>query len=318
MTTLPTLKADLHVHSFFSGYTGHLPFFRTRDCYSTPEEIYRAAKARGMDLVAITDHDSIDGCLEFLDAHPDATDFIVGEEIECMFPDTNLAVHVGAYGIDERIHREIQPLRRNVFEVAAYLRKEGVPFSLNHLFHFFRGQVELRDYVERLVDTFMVVEARNGTMLREHNHFIRKILREYRRQGSRFAEVGGSDSHALGRIATTYTEAPGRNRAEFLESIRKGNARAVGLHGNVPRLAGEIYSVIFNYFGSLLNLRPHELTWSQQAGAIGFSLLSLPFQWVPLAVALGQKWGEAARIARWQRSWENATEEMGLPLQDPA
>ena len=31
-----------------------------RESYNRPEQVYRLAKARGMDLVAITDHDCID------------------------------------------------------------------------------------------------------------------------------------------------------------------------------------------------------------------------------------------------------------------
>ena len=65
------LRADLHVHSWHSGFTRSMRVFRSRDCYSAPDEIYRAAKARGMDVVTITDHDSLDGCLEFLARHPD-------------------------------------------------------------------------------------------------------------------------------------------------------------------------------------------------------------------------------------------------------
>ena len=63
-----------------------MPFLGARDCYSTPEQVYRVAKARGMDLVAITDHDSIDGALELLDRRPDADDVIVGEEVTCWHP----------------------------------------------------------------------------------------------------------------------------------------------------------------------------------------------------------------------------------------
>ena len=50
-------------------------FLKSRDCYSRPQDVYRVAKARGMDLVTITDHDSIGGCLEYLDRNPGATDF---------------------------------------------------------------------------------------------------------------------------------------------------------------------------------------------------------------------------------------------------
>jgi predicted metal-dependent phosphoesterase TrpH len=34
-----------------------------------------------MDLVTITDHDSIDGCLELLDPLGERPDFIMGEEV---------------------------------------------------------------------------------------------------------------------------------------------------------------------------------------------------------------------------------------------
>lgn len=94
MTELPSLKAGLHVHSYYSGYAGHLPIFKCRDSYSTPEEIYRQAKKRGMDLVTITDHNSIDGCLEFLNRHPDVSDFFIGEEVDCIFPDSPIRLHV--------------------------------------------------------------------------------------------------------------------------------------------------------------------------------------------------------------------------------
>ena len=69
----PYLKADLHCHSYFSGKTDHVTALEPMDCYSSPERVYRLAKARGMDIVTITDHDSIDGCLHFLNKHPEKT-----------------------------------------------------------------------------------------------------------------------------------------------------------------------------------------------------------------------------------------------------
>src|SRR5579862_6103161 len=131
------MRADLHVHSYHSGYAGHLRFLHARDCYSEPEAVYRTAKARGMDVVTITDHDSINGCLEFLEHHPDAGDFFISEEIECRVPGADLKVHIGAYDINERIHRDVQPLRGSVFEAVAYLRSQGVFYALNHPFFFF-------------------------------------------------------------------------------------------------------------------------------------------------------------------------------------
>ncbi len=116
---MPMLRADLHVHTRHSKVSGTLRFLGSRDCYSRPADVYRVAKARGMDLVAFTDHDSIDGALELLDARPDCDDVIVGEEVSCWLPDGDIEVHLGVYGMTEALHRDVQPLRGNVFDVIA-------------------------------------------------------------------------------------------------------------------------------------------------------------------------------------------------------
>src|SRR5712671_232951 len=135
----PMLRADLHVHTCHSKVSGTMPFLGSRDCYSKPADVYRVAKARGMDLVAFTDHDSIGGALELLNDRPDLTDVIIGEEVTCWFPDDEIQVHLAVYGMTETLHRDLQPLRRNVFEAAARLREAGAFFALNHLLHFYRG-----------------------------------------------------------------------------------------------------------------------------------------------------------------------------------
>ena len=131
------LRADLHVHTCHSRYNDNIAFLGARDCYSRPEAVYATAKARGMDLVAITDHDTIDGALALLERMPHAPDVIVGEEVSCWYPDGGPQVHFGVYGMTEALHRELQPLRRNAFEVAARLRAADVFFALNHLLHFY-------------------------------------------------------------------------------------------------------------------------------------------------------------------------------------
>lgn len=311
MTQSPELlRADLHVHSYHSGYARHLAFLRTRDCYSAPDAVYRTAKARGMDLVTITDHDSIDGCLEFLERHPDAPDFFISEEIECRFPARRgrsasaggLKAHIGAYGIDERIHREIQPLRSNVYEAAAFLRQEGVFFALNHLFFFFNQQMPLREYLEAVVPLFPGFEVRNGAMLREHNTLIEAIVRE--RPAPAAAFIGGSDAHTLGTIGMTYTEAPGRTRDEYLDSLRAGRSSTGGRHGGTLRVAREIYGVVFRYWASLVGLERQDLGWGRRTLGLAFSGVSLPAEFMPLLVAARQKRRERERIARYRREWE--------------
>jgi predicted metal-dependent phosphoesterase TrpH len=293
-----SVRTDLHLHSCHSGYASHLRFLRALDCYSEPEAVYAAAKARGMDVVTITDHDSINGCLAFLDRHPCAPDFFISEEIECRFPGADLKVHLGAYDITERIHHEIQPLRHNVFEAAAYLRSQGVFFAFNHPFFFYRSQVPLHDYFDAIVQYFPAVEVRNGTMLREHNELCEALVNEWAASGrGRLAMTAGSDSHTLQGIGTTYTEVPGSTRDDFLAGLRAGLGRPGGVHGSAWREAREIYGVVGCYWTSLLTGNRPELTAGRRGIGLAFSAVSMPFEFSPLVVAALHKRQESRSIA---------------------
>lgn len=273
-------------------------FLKSRDCYSDPGDVYRVARARGMDLVTITDHDSIDGCLEFLDRHPDATDFIVGEEVSCRFPDGDIEVHLGVYGLSESLHRELQPLRRNVFDVAACLREAGVFFCLNHLLHFYRRQAPLGSYL-RLLDEVPALETRNGTMLRAHNELTALIAAAGEGAArSPFVAIGGSDAHTLRRVGTTWTEAPGRTAADFLESLKAGRASVGGAHGTTAAIAADAYGVIRAYVGSLAGWGPRDHSARHRALCLLFTAVSLPAQFLPLAIAGAGKWREAREVRR--------------------
>ena len=297
------LRADLHVHSYHSGQANHMRFLRARDCYSEPESVYRVAKSRGMDLVTLTDHDSISGCLEFLDRHPDADDFFISEEIECLVPGVPLKVHIGAYDINERIHHDVQPLRNSVFEAAAYLRHERVFFTLNHLFFFLHRQLALEDYLRVLLPLFDAFEVRNGTMLEAHNALIEDIAGERRRRGFAAIAVGGSDSHTLAGVGTTYTEVPARSRAEFLQGLHAGRTSVGGRHGSTLRVTREIYGVVGRYWGSLVGVGRQELSWGRRAIGVGFSAISMAAEFIPAIIAVKGKADERRRIDGFRRAW---------------
>ena len=225
------MRADLHVHTLHSTRSGNMRFLRSRDCYSRPIDVYRRAKSRGMELVAITDHDSIDGALELAAGVDNPADVIIGEEVSCWY--RNIQVHLGVYGMTEALHRDIQPLRGNAFDVIACLRSAGVFFSLNHLLHFYRWQTPLRDYL-RLLEEVPALEARNGAMLPAHNLLIEAIVKRMNGTETTLSAIGGSDAHTLRRVGSTWTEAPGRNREEFLDSLKRG----LGRPGGRPRERG--------------------------------------------------------------------------------
>lgn len=293
------MRADLHVHSYHSGCTSSLRWYRSRDCYSSPEAVYRCAKARGMDVVTITDHNSIDGCLELLSSHPNLPDFIVGEEVECLYPGTDLRIHIGVLGLDECVHRDLQPLRPNVFEVAAYLRDAGLFFAFNHPFHFFRDQIPVARYLAELLPLFPGIEARNGMMGARPNALSELIAAGARDVTGRLALVGGSDAHTMRPIGTSYTEATADSPSAFLEALKAGRSRAAGRHGGARRLAYEMYGVIFNYWAGLVGIGPHECSQVERVRSIALSAVSVPFMFIPMVVSLAHKSGESRRAGRW-------------------
>ena len=296
------MRADLHVHSWHSTQSASLAFLRSRDCYSDPVDVYRTARARGMGLVTITDHDSIDGCLELLDRCPDLENFVIGEEVSCRFPDGDIEVHLGVYGTTEALHRELQPLRGNAFDVIACLRAHDVFFTLNHLLHFYRGQAPLASYL-RLALEVPALEVRNGAMLREHNTLIEQFTRTM--PPGHWGLVGGSDAHTLRRIGRTWTEVPGAATAEqFMTGLREGRSRAGGDHGSAPVIAIEIYGVVARYMASLAGLGPCTQQLPRRIGCLAFSMASLPFQFIPSVVALRTKARERGAVAQLRRELE--------------
>jgi hypothetical protein len=208
-------------------------------------------------------------------------------------------VHLGVYGMTESLHRELQPLRRNVFDVTARLRDAGVFFSLNHLLHFYRGQVPFERYLQ-LLDEVPALEVRNGSMLAAHNALVEQIVAQRMAPAPmcRLGVVAGSDAHTLRRVGSTWTMAPGRTREEFLDSLRQGLGRPGGLHGTSLAVAGDVYGVIARYVASLAGIGPRDMPAWRRAACLAFAGVSLPFQFMPFAVATIGKARERREVGR--------------------
>ena len=63
--TSPKTRCDLHLHSAASLTTGQWfsQYFQAPESYADPLRQYELCKSRGMTLVTLTDHDTIDGGL---------------------------------------------------------------------------------------------------------------------------------------------------------------------------------------------------------------------------------------------------------------
>ena len=69
------MKADLHIHSNFS------------DGSDSIEQLVQNIQAAGLDIFALTDHDTIEGCIEMKKLIPAGVKFICGVELTCKAED---------------------------------------------------------------------------------------------------------------------------------------------------------------------------------------------------------------------------------------
>lgn len=246
------MRADLHVHSLHS----EARYYRRvglRDSYSRPVEVYEAAKTAGMDFVTLTDLDTIEGCLRFLDERGDPGDFIVGEEVEAGLPGSTLRIHLNVWGISEEQHREIARLKEDVRELAAYLRSASIACCFNHFVGVLPVSLPSAITYWEVLSLFSALEVRNGSQGRHYNDLIAALAVGEAASRGKIAFIGGSDAHTLRRVGTTWTEAPGSTREEFLEAIRQGRTAAGGRVRRQADVALDIASLIRSHYAGLWN-----------------------------------------------------------------
>ena len=229
------MRCDLHVHSWHSGAAG-VPALEAigRECYSDPLDVYEQARRRGMDLVTLTDHDTIDGALRL--AH--LPDCFVGEELTLELGGGR-KLHVNVFGIDERQHQKLQARRRDAEALFAFLAEERIPAAVNHLFSALTGERQLADLGLPL-GRLPLIEALNGAIPEGHNERARLVGR-----AAGMAPIGGSDAHSLAHVARAYTTVPGaRDREEFLAGLRAGLCVPSGRSGTYARLTSEVARIV--------------------------------------------------------------------------
>ena len=121
------MRIDLHTHSTSSDGT------------DSPAELVRNAAAAGLDVVAITDHDTTAGWAEAVDALPPGLTLVRGMEMSCVGQGEDgypVAVHLLAYLFDpsdrafaderERLRAERTDRLRAMAELMAF---DGLPID---------------------------------------------------------------------------------------------------------------------------------------------------------------------------------------------
>jgi predicted metal-dependent phosphoesterase TrpH len=273
------VKLDTHVHTLHSGNSTLGPLSRVlRESYNTVDGVYRRARARGMDLVTITDHDRIDGVLQIAD-YPDV---VIGCEVTAVFPRDSVRVHLGVLGLDEEQHREIQRRRHDIGDLLPYLRQQRLFASLNHVASRINGNITAT-HIAAILPWIDGLEVRNGSRLPSQNRTAAAIAAAHRKVG-----IAGSDSHTGRGIGRTWMEAPGAtNREEFLAALRAGRVTTGGAQGHYFTMASDICRTLGSFYADRTRMViASPADWRRHAMLVG-GALALPLVLIPLVVAAG-------------------------------
>jgi glycosyltransferase involved in cell wall biosynthesis/predicted metal-dependent phosphoesterase TrpH len=252
-------RCDLHVHSVYSTDTGNYALRRARlgESYTEPGRVYEVCRRRGMTLVTISDHNTLEGALRI--AHLPGT--FLSEEVTTRFPEDDVPLHVLVWGLSEEDHRDLQPYRGSVYELAALLRERRLAHALAHPLYRMGPPLTV-SHVERLMLLFAVWEVLNGARPRESNLLARRLAEAAtpaylgklsERHGlepehDRIAFSAGSDDHSALDIACAWSQAAAPTPEAFLEAIRAGRLEPCGSDGSTVKLAHALGALVLNAY----------------------------------------------------------------------
>lgn len=197
----------MHFHSMWSG-----------DCTTTPEEIEDAVVVSGIDVLCLTDHNTVNGAIDL--ARELSCRVVVGEELR-----TGRGEIIGLF-LQERIPLGVSPV-----EAAQRIRDQGGLVYIPHPFDPMRANLH-RESLEELselglVDAIEVFNAKTS---------LQALNADARAHAERFGlgMGAGSDGHVAEALGAAFVEVPDFDGAEeFVASLAKG--RVVGHHWDQPR-----------------------------------------------------------------------------------
>jgi predicted metal-dependent phosphoesterase TrpH len=191
------VNADLHVHSNYSS-----------DSIITPKEVVLYAKKRGLNAVAVTDHNQVEGARKIAGE----TDFLIipGTEI------SSLDGHIVGLNVQEVI-----PKGLNADETVDRIHQQGGVAIACHPFVFFKGCVG-----KHVTKKFDAVETKNASSF-PYKSASRKADALADRLG--LPKVAGTDAHIGQAIGWAYTMVEAEPDAEaILKAIVAGRCQPFG------------------------------------------------------------------------------------------
>lgn len=206
----PLGKADMHLHTLYSDGTA-----------SVQQLLDHVERRTDLDVIAVTDHERIDGALRAREIHAAGDysfDLVVGEEI------TTRRGHVVALFLTERVPA-LRPLPETLerihdqggIAIAAHPLAPLTP-SLGRRSLLAARDAEARHRLDAI--ELMNPSAAGRARRRTRDRLNEEILG--------LAAVGNSDAHVLEGVGTAWTWFPGSSAAEYRAAIDERTTRPDG------------------------------------------------------------------------------------------
>ena len=174
------IRADLHIHTSYS-----------KDSGATPGSVVGQCVKTGLNCVAVTDHDTIEGALVVQKQAPFSV--IVGEEVKSTAGDV-----IGLF-LKEQVAAGLTPV-----ETARAIKEQGGLVMVPHPFDRVRPSAIGMDAFEEIAPNVDIVETYNARNLFGKDDG--KAMAVAEKYGLIFAVA--SDAHTAGELGRTYNEMP--------------------------------------------------------------------------------------------------------------
>ena len=236
-------KADLHIHT------------RHGDGLDSVERIFEHVEAQGgLDVIAITEHDSLETALDAREAWTRGNfrfDFVPGVEV------TTLEGHVIALYVEE----PLPSLRRVEETIEAVQRQDGVCL-VPHPMSWLTRSIGPGTF-KRVADAGLHFDA---IELASASPAARLYLDKARRLNDEeyhLPEVGASDAHFVQAIGSAYTRFSGSTALDLRDAFRSGNIAGHADHFPSLRTVGLRRALSVPIAG--LGATPRRLGWRRTA-----------------------------------------------------
>jgi predicted metal-dependent phosphoesterase TrpH len=194
--------ADLHVHTNYSF-----------DGTASVLAVLQHAKRIGLSVIAITDHNEINGALEAIDLAP-----MIGIEV---IPGIEISTAEGdllVLNVTQKIERD-RSLIETLFKVGEL---GGIciaphPMDARYRTHSLGPHRIMKALQDRNAASVLIaIETYNATILNKASNDYARIFAEH----LEIAQTGSSDAHVLNAIGLGRTQFPGHTHTELLAALR--------------------------------------------------------------------------------------------------